>query len=117
MPELTESRHDVLPRSDCGEYTTLAEAKAAGAPTLNYGLFFNVLLDFLIVALAVFMLVRQVNRLKRVEKLPEATRKACRHLDFIASAVNLQDEIDGAPAIHIQFDSSFQTGFESRCLC
>jgi large conductance mechanosensitive channel len=77
MPELTESRHDVLPRSDCGEYTTLAEAKAAGAPTLNYGLFFNVLLDFLIVAFAVFMLIRQVNRLKRVEKLPEATRKAC----------------------------------------
>src|SRR5713101_3577026 len=62
------------PDSSGGEYTTLAEAKAAGAPTLNYGLFFNVLLDFLIVAFAVFMLVRQVNRLKRVEnyrKRPE----------------------------------------------
>ena len=58
-------------------YTTLAEAKAAGAATLNYGLFFNALLDFLIVAFAVFMLVRQVNRLKRVEKLPDATSKTC----------------------------------------
>lgn len=58
-------------------YTTLTEAKAAGAATLNYGLFFNALLDFLIVAFAVFMLVRQVNRLKRVERLPEATSKAC----------------------------------------
>lgn len=58
-------------------YTTLAEAKAAGATTLNYGLFFNSLFDFLIVAFAVFMLIRQVNRLKRIEKPPEATTKAC----------------------------------------
>ena len=58
-------------------YATLAEAKAAGAATLNYGLFFNAVLDFLIVAFAVFMLIRQMNRLKRVEKTPEATTKAC----------------------------------------
>ena len=58
-------------------YTTLAEAKAAGAATLNYGLFFNALFDFLIVALAVFMLIRQVNRLKRTEKPPETTTKPC----------------------------------------
>ena len=51
-------------------------AEAAGAATLNYGLFFNALFDFLIVAFAVFMLIRQVNRLKRLEKLPEATTKA-----------------------------------------
>ena len=58
-------------------YTTLAEAKAAGAATLNYGLFVNTLFDFLIVAFAVFMLIRQVNRLKRGEKPTETTTKTC----------------------------------------
>jgi large conductance mechanosensitive channel len=43
-------------------YDTIAAAKAAGAATLNYGLFLNTLINFLIVALAVFLLVRQVNR-------------------------------------------------------
>jgi large conductance mechanosensitive channel len=41
---------------------SLAEAKKAGAATLNYGLFFNTVIEFLIVAFAVFLLVRQVNR-------------------------------------------------------
>ena len=45
-------------------YNSLAEAKAAGAPTLNYGLFLNTTFEFLIVAFAVFLLVKQVNRLK-----------------------------------------------------
>jgi len=44
-------------------FPTLAAAKAAGAPTLNYGLFFNTLINFVIVAFAVFLLVRQVNHL------------------------------------------------------
>jgi large conductance mechanosensitive channel len=44
-------------------YATLAEAKAAGAVTLNYGLFVNSIISFLIVALAVFFLVRMANRL------------------------------------------------------
>ena len=44
-------------------YPTLAAAKAAGAPTLNYGVFLNTLINFLIVAFAVFLLVQQVNRL------------------------------------------------------
>ncbi len=44
-------------------YDTVAAAKAAGAATLNYGLFLNTIINFLIVAFAVFLLVRQVNRL------------------------------------------------------
>ncbi|MFY9271120.1 MAG: large conductance mechanosensitive channel protein MscL [Candidatus Manganitrophaceae bacterium] len=44
---------------------SLAEAKAAGAPTINYGLFINTVLDFIIVALVVFLLIRQVNAMKR----------------------------------------------------
>ena len=43
-------------------YDTIAAAKAAGAATLNYGLFLNTVINFLIVAFAVFLLVRQVNR-------------------------------------------------------
>jgi large conductance mechanosensitive channel len=46
-------------------YDTLAAAKAAGAATFNYGLFINTLINFMIVAFAVFILVRQVNRMKR----------------------------------------------------
>ena len=44
---------------------TLAEAKAAGSVTLNIGVFLNTVIDFLIVVLAIFLLIRQVNRLKR----------------------------------------------------
>lgn len=48
-----------------GEYPSLAQAKEAGAATLNYGLFINNVIQFLIVAFAVFLLVRQVNRMFR----------------------------------------------------
>jgi large conductance mechanosensitive channel len=59
-------------------YASLAEAKAAGAATLNYGLFLNNVVSFVIVAFAVFLLVRQVNRLRRApEKAPEADTRAC----------------------------------------
>jgi large conductance mechanosensitive channel len=50
-----------------GSYTTLEQAKAAGAVTLNYGLFLNSIIKFLIVAFAVFILVKQINRLQRSE--------------------------------------------------
>ena len=51
-----------------GPYTTLAQAQAAGAVTLNYGQFINNVISFLIVAWAVFFLVRGLNRLKRREE-------------------------------------------------
>jgi large conductance mechanosensitive channel len=44
-------------------YPTLAAAKAAAAPTLNYGVFINTVIEFLIVAFVIFMIVKQVNRL------------------------------------------------------
>ncbi len=56
-------------------YPTIAAAKAAGAATLNYGLFLNTIINFLIVAFAVFLLVRQVNRLApKPAPAPAATR-------------------------------------------
>ena len=54
-------------------YPSLAAAKAAGAPTVNLGVFFNTVLDFVIVAFVIFMLVKQINRLKRKEEPAPAT--------------------------------------------
>ncbi len=56
-------------------YASLAEAQAAGAPTINYGLFVNAVLDFLVVAFVIFLLVRQVNRLQRKPEAPPTTRE------------------------------------------
>jgi large conductance mechanosensitive channel len=50
-----------------GNYATLAAAKAAGAATINYGIFLNQVLNFTIVAFAVFILVKQVNRFHKKE--------------------------------------------------
>lgn len=46
-------------------YASLADAKAAGAATINYGLFVNTVIDFLIVAFVLFLIIRHVNRMKR----------------------------------------------------
>jgi large conductance mechanosensitive channel len=51
-------------------YATLAEAQEAGAATINYGVFINTVVDFLLVALAIFLLIRQVNRMMRQETPP-----------------------------------------------
>ncbi len=62
-------------------HPTLAAAKAAGAATINYGVFLNTVLDFLIVAFAIFLLIRQLNRMTRKpEAAPVApTTKSCPH--------------------------------------
>jgi len=61
-----------------GPYASLAAAKAAGAVTINYGIFINAIINFLIVALAIFFLIRGLNRLKRKEEAPaEVTTKEC----------------------------------------
>lgn len=58
-------------------FQTLAEAKKAGAATLNYGLFINTTINFLIVGFAVFLLVKQVNRLKKSAPAPAPTTREC----------------------------------------
>lgn len=58
-------------------YPTLAAAKAAGAATINYGLFINTIINFLIIAFAIFLLVRQVNRWTEKPAPPEVTTKDC----------------------------------------
>ena len=67
-------------------YPTIAAAKAAGAATLNYGLFINTIVDFTIVAFAIFLLIRQINKL--CAKPPAApTTKECPHC---FSSVNIK---------------------------
>lgn len=62
-----------------GPYASMAAAKSAGAVTINFGVFVNTIISFVIVAFAVFFLVRTVNRLKRQEEAPPAvpTTKEC----------------------------------------
>ena len=52
-------------------YDSLAAARAAGAPTLNYGVFLNNIINFLIVAFAIFILVQQINRLRSAPPAPQ----------------------------------------------
>jgi large conductance mechanosensitive channel len=58
-------------------YPSVAAAKAAGAATINYGLFLNTLVDFLIVAFVIFFVVKQANRMKRPAPVAAATTKEC----------------------------------------
>jgi large conductance mechanosensitive channel len=58
-------------------YASLAEAKKAGAATLNYGLFINTVIDFLIVALVIFLIIKQINRLKKAPAPADPTTKEC----------------------------------------
>jgi large conductance mechanosensitive channel len=58
-------------------FESLAEAKKAGAATLNYGLFLNTTIDFLIVGFAVFLMVKQVNRLQRQEPPATPVTRVC----------------------------------------
>ncbi len=60
-------------------YASLAEARKAGAVTINYGLFSNSIISFLIVAFSVFLLVRAMNKLKREEPAATPTTKECPH--------------------------------------
>ena len=60
-----------------GSYPTVAAAKAAGVPTLNYGLFINSIINLLIVGFAVFLVVKQVNRFRGPEPVAPVTTKEC----------------------------------------
>jgi large conductance mechanosensitive channel len=70
-------------------FASLAEAKVAGAPTINYGVFLNTVMDFVIVAFAIFLLVRFINRLSRqLEATPAAP--ATRECPFCLSSIPLR---------------------------
>jgi large conductance mechanosensitive channel len=70
------------------DFASVAAAKAAGAATLNYGIFFNNILNFLIVAFAIFLLIKQVNRLRPPEAAPAPP--ATKDCPYCLSAVPLK---------------------------
>jgi len=65
--------------AEAGVFNSVADAQAAGAVTLNYGVFINTVISFLIIAFAIFMVVKAMNKMKRQEeeKPVEATTKEC----------------------------------------
>jgi large conductance mechanosensitive channel len=72
---------------DGSTYASVEEAKKAGAATLRYGLFINTVIEFLLVAFAVFLLIKQVNRLRRQPPPPPPSTKECQ---FCASAIPIK---------------------------
>lgn len=62
-----------------GTYDSLAAAKEAGAATINIGVFINTVIDFVIVAFAIFIVVKQLNRLKKAPPPADPTTKDCPH--------------------------------------
>jgi len=71
-------------------YASLAEAKAAGAPTLNYGVFINTVIDFLIVAFAIFLLIQQINRLQKQPAPAPAGPPTTRECPYCLSTISLK---------------------------
>jgi large conductance mechanosensitive channel len=69
------------------DYPSVAAAKAAGAATINYGIFFNTILNFLIIAFVLFLIIRQINAMKKPEPAPAPTTKDC---PYCLSAVPLK---------------------------
>lgn len=59
------------------KYASLADAQAAGAATINYGVFINTVIDFIIVAFVIFLLIRQMNRMKKAPAPVVPTSKEC----------------------------------------
>jgi large conductance mechanosensitive channel len=74
-----------------GPYGSLADAQAAGAVTVNYGLFINAIISFLIVAIAMFILIRAINRLQETKKdqLLESA-PALKDCPYCCSSISLQ---------------------------
>lgn len=59
------------------KFDTLVDAQEAGAPTLNYGIFINAIVDFLIVALVIFLVVKAINKMQKPAPVPPPTTKKC----------------------------------------
>lgn len=72
-----------------GPYATVAAAKAAGAVTMNLGLFINTIISFLIVAFAVFMMIKMINKLKR-EPAPVVTEPTTKSCTYCFTEIPLQ---------------------------
>ena len=75
--------------SPVSPYATLADAQAAGAVSINYGLFINAVISFLIIALVIFFLIRNINRLRREEEAPPPAEPTTQQCPYCRSAIPL----------------------------
>ncbi len=73
-----------------GPYATVADASTAGAVTLNYGVFINTVISFIIVAFAVFMVIKSMNRMKRKEEAPAPAPATTTECPFCYSTIAIQ---------------------------
>jgi large conductance mechanosensitive channel len=71
-------------------YKSLAEAKAAGAATVNYGIFLNAVIDFIIVAFVIFLLVRAVSRMKRLQAAPVPAALTTKDCTYCLSSIPIK---------------------------
>jgi large conductance mechanosensitive channel len=71
-------------------YKSLAEAKAAGAATVNYGVFLNAVVDFIIVAFVIFLLVRAVSRMRRLQAAPAPAAPATKDCTYCFSSIPIK---------------------------
>lgn len=71
-------------------YATMADATAAGAVTLNYGMFVNTIVSFLIVAFAIFILIKNINRMKKAEAPAPAATPTTKDCPFCLSAIPIK---------------------------
>ncbi len=70
-----------------GPYISLSDAKAAGAVTLNYGIFINTIISFIIIALVLFFIIKAVNRMQKKEEEKPADTKEC---PFCYTTINIK---------------------------
>jgi len=73
-----------------GPFATLAEAQAAGAVTLNYGAFINTIVSFLIVAFAIFIVIKNINKLKKKEEEAPAAAPTTKECPHCFSTINIK---------------------------
>jgi len=73
-----------------GPYPTLVDAQAAGAVTINYGLFFNTVINFLIIAFVIFMLIKGINALKKKEEPTPPPPPSTKKCPFCLSEIPLE---------------------------
>ena len=71
-------------------YASLAEAQKAGAPTLNYGVFINNIINFLIVAFVIFMLIKQINRVTAPKNAPAPAASTTKECAFCCSSIPIK---------------------------
>ena len=103
------------------DYASVAAAKAAGVPTFNYGIFFNTILNFLIIAFAIFLIIKQVNRFQKPAPArdqglsPLSLRNS--HQGDTMPALHFGVEIVPAAGVGIREPRPWNKLFDSQIVC